>query len=102
MSLGEFAVQSFGSSNSALIRLPLKEGLSSAQLSKQVMKLKADDTTVSQQQVEFVSPQAQQGALRKRRALALLLVSIGIVAYLAFRFEVTSLCRRSPPICLTW
>src|ERR1700687_1087010 len=49
MNLGEFAVQSFGSSNSALIRLPLKEGLSSAQLYERVMtELKADDATVSQ------------------------------------------------------
>ena len=30
MNLGEFSVQSFGSANSALIRLPLKEGVSSA------------------------------------------------------------------------
>ena len=37
LSLGEFSVQSFGSSNTALIRLPLKEGLSSAQLSERVM-----------------------------------------------------------------
>jgi len=34
MGLGEFQVQSFGSSNTALIRLPLKEGVSSAQLSE--------------------------------------------------------------------
>ena len=33
LGLGEFAAQSFGSSDTALIRLPLKEGVSSAQLS---------------------------------------------------------------------
>src|SRR5271154_4233104 len=45
MNLGEFAVQSFGSANSALIRLPLKEGISTAQLSERVMTaLKADDS----------------------------------------------------------
>src|SRR5450755_3894220 len=55
MNLGEFAVQSFGSSNSALIRLPLKEGISSAQLSERVMaELAADDATVTKQRVEFV------------------------------------------------
>src|SRR5712675_107001 len=87
MNLGEFAVQSFGSSNSALIRLPLKEGLSSAQLSERVMtELKADDATVSQQRVEFVGPQVGK-ELYENGALALLLVSIGIVAYLALRFE---------------
>src|SRR3989442_6932563 len=87
MSLGEFAVQSFGSANSALIRLPLKEGLSSAQLSERVMtELKADDPAVTQQRVEFVGPQVGK-ELYENGALALLLVSIGIVAYLALRFE---------------
>src|ERR1700738_1338479 len=53
MNLGEFAVQSFGSANSALIRLPLKEGVSTAQLSERVMTaLKADDSGVTQQRVE--------------------------------------------------
>jgi len=87
MSLGEFAVQSFGSASSALIRLPLKEGLSSAQLSERVMNaLKADDPAVSQQRVEFVGPQVGK-ELYENGALALLLVCIGIVAYLALRFE---------------
>src|SRR6266700_3077940 len=87
MNLGEFAVQSFGSANSALIRLPLKEALSSAQLSERVMtELKADDPAVTQQRVEFVGPQVGK-ELYENGALALLLVSIGIVAYLAFRFE---------------
>src|SRR6266568_5979225 len=50
MNLGEFAVQSFGSSNSALIRLPLKEGLSTVQLSERVMTaLKGDDPSATQQ-----------------------------------------------------
>ena len=87
MNLGEFAVQSFGSSNSALIRLPLKEGLPSAQLSERVMTaLKGDDPTATQQRVEFVGPQVGK-ELYENGALALLLVSIGIVAYLALRFE---------------
>ena len=87
MSLGEFAVQSFGSSNSALIRLPLKEGVSTAQLSERVMSaLRADDATVTQQRVEFVGPQVGK-ELYENGALALLLVSFGIVAYLALRFE---------------
>src|ERR1700736_2422339 len=87
MNLGGFAVQSFGSANSALIRLPLKEGLSSAQLSERVMaQLKADDSTVTQQRVEFVGPQVGK-ELYENGALTLLLVSIGIVAYLALRFE---------------
>jgi preprotein translocase subunit SecF len=87
MNLGEFAVQSFGSSNSALIRLPLKQGMSTAQLSESVMTaLKADDPGVTQQRVEFVGPQVGK-ELYENGALALLLVCIGIVAYLALRFE---------------
>jgi preprotein translocase subunit SecF len=87
LGLGEFSVQSFGSSETALIRLPLKEGLSSAQLSERVMgALKADDPSASQRRVEFVGPQVGK-ELYENGALALLLVSIGIVIYLALRFE---------------
>src|SRR5437867_1769009 len=87
LNLGEFSAQSFGSSDTALIRLPLKEGISSAQLSERVMgALKADDPTASQRRVEFVGPQVGK-ELYENGALALLLVSIGIVVYLALRFE---------------
>ena len=87
LQLGEFSAQAFGRSDTALIRLPLKEGTSSAQLSEQVMAaLKADDPTVTQQRVEFVGPQVGK-ELYENGALALLLVCIGIIAYLAMRFE---------------
>ena len=87
LSLGEYSAQSFGASDTALIRLPLKEGLSTAQLSERVMgALKADDPTAQQKRVEFVGPQVGK-ELYENGALALLLVSIGIVAYLALRFE---------------
>ena len=87
LQLGEFSAQAFGRSDTALIRLPLKEGTSSAQLSEQVMNaLKADDPSVTQQRVEFVGPQVGK-ELYENGALALLLVCIGIIAYLAMRFE---------------
>ena len=87
LSLGEYAAQSFGSADTALIRLPLKEGVSSAQLSEQVMGvLKADDSTAMQKRVEFVGPQVGK-ELYENGALALLLVALGIVGYLALRFE---------------
>jgi len=87
LELGEYSAQSFGSSNTALIRLPLKEGLSSAQLSERVMSsLRADDASARQQRVEFVGPQVGR-ELFENGALALLLVSLGIVGYLALRFE---------------
>jgi preprotein translocase subunit SecF len=87
LQLGEYSAQSFGSSDTALIRLPLKEGVSSAQLSDRVMAaLRADDPSASQKRVEFVGPQVGK-ELYENGALALLLVSLGIVAYLALRFE---------------
>ena len=48
--------------------------------------LKADDPAASQRRVEFVGPQVGK-ELYENGALALLLVSIGIVIYLALRFE---------------
>jgi len=87
LNFGEYAAQSFGSSDTALIRLPLKEGLSSAQLSEQVLTaLRVDDPSAKQQRVEFVGPQVGK-ELYENGALALLLVSLGIVGYLAMRFE---------------
>jgi len=87
LGLGEYSVQSFGTATSALIRLPLKEGVSSAQLSERVMgALKSDDPSATQQRVEFVGPQVGK-ELYENGALALLLVALGIVGYLAMRFE---------------
>jgi preprotein translocase subunit SecF len=87
LSLGEYSAQAFGSSDTALIRMPLKEGVSTAQLSEQVMStLRADDPSVTLKRVEFVGPQVGK-ELYENGALALLLVIAGIVAYLAMRFE---------------
>ena len=87
LNLGEYQAQAFGSSDTALIRLPLREGLSTAQLSEQVMTvLRADDPSVSLQRVEFVGPQVGR-ELYENGALALLLVVGGIMIYLALRFE---------------
>ncbi|HVF62885.1 MAG TPA: protein translocase subunit SecF [Casimicrobiaceae bacterium] len=87
LAVGEYQAQAFGSSDTALIRMPLKEGVSSAQLSEQVMQtLRADDPSVTLKRVEFVGPQVGR-ELYESGALALLLVVVGIVAYLALRFE---------------
>ncbi len=87
LGLGEYSALAFGTSNTALIRLPLSEGTSSATLSDRVMTaLKADDPTATQQRVEFVGPQVGR-ELYENGALALLLVCLGIVGYLALRFE---------------
>ena len=81
------AVQTFGTSLDVLIRLPIKNGVSSAQLSEQVMsELRKDAADVEARRVEFVGPQVGR-ELVENGALALLFVSLGIVAYLAIRFE---------------
>jgi preprotein translocase subunit SecF len=81
------AVQTFGTSRDVLIRLPVKEDVTSAQLSEQVLRaLRENDQSVQARRVEFVGPQVGE-ELVADGSLALLLVSIGIVAYLAMRFE---------------
>jgi preprotein translocase subunit SecF len=87
VSLADATVQSFGSSQTALIRLPAKQGISGAQLSETVIKaLRQDDASVELRRVDFVGSQVGK-ELVENGALALLLVSIGIVVYLALRFE---------------
>ncbi|HVE49102.1 MAG TPA: protein translocase subunit SecF [Casimicrobiaceae bacterium] len=87
LAVGEYQAQAFGSSDTALIRMPLAEGVSSAQLSERVMAtLRADDPSVTLKRVEFVGPQVGR-ELYENGALALMLVIVGIGIYLAFRFE---------------
>jgi preprotein translocase subunit SecF len=87
LGFSEPSVQNFGTARDVLIRLPVKEGLTSAQLSEQVMKeLRQMDAGVKLQRVEFVGPQVGKELLESG-ALALLFVSLGIVGYLALRFE---------------
>ena len=81
------AVQNFGTSLDVLIRLPVKAGLTSATVSETVRdELRKEDSTAEVRRVEFVGPQVGK-ELVENGGLALLFVSIGIVAYLALRFE---------------
>lgn len=83
----DFQVQNFGTSRDVMIRLPLAPGQSSATQSDTVMKaLKASDPTVELRRVEFVGPQVGK-ELVENGLMALLFVVIGIVIYLAIRFE---------------
>ena len=87
VNLADATVQSFGSSQTTLIRLPAKQGVTGAQLSETVIKaLRQDDRSVELRRVDFVGSQVGK-ELVENGALALLLVSIGIVVYLALRFE---------------
>lgn len=84
---GEFQVQNFGTARDVLIRMPLKEGTNSGEQAKTVMAiLQAQDPGAELRRVEFVGPQVGK-ELAQDGGLALLLVIIGIMIYLAFRFE---------------
>ena len=87
LKVGEVQVQSLGTSRDVLIRLPNKAGTSSAKLSEQVMGLlKAGDASVQLRKVEFVGPSVGE-ELVTHGLTAILLVCVGIVIYLAIRFE---------------
>ena len=80
-------VVNFGSSRDVLIRMPLKPGQDSAALGSSVMGvLQQSETGVTLKRVEFVGPQVGK-ELAENGAIALLLVVIGIIIYLAMRFE---------------
>ena len=87
LGMPDVSVQNFGTSLDVLIRLPAKPDMSSAKLSETVIAaLRQDDETAEIRRVEFVGPQVGK-ELVENGALALLIVSLGIVAYLAVRFE---------------
>ncbi|SOD39875.1 protein translocase subunit SecF [Nitrosovibrio sp. Nv4] len=87
LGMPDASVQNFGTSRDVMIRLPAKPDTSSARLSETVMAaLSQEDKTVETRRVEFVGPQVGK-ELVENGALALLIVSLGIVAYLAVRFE---------------
>jgi preprotein translocase subunit SecF len=87
LGMSDVSVQNFGTSREVMIRLPAKPDISSAKLSETVITaLRQDDKTAEIRRVEFVGPQVGK-ELVENGALALLIVSLGIVAYLAVRFE---------------
>ena len=87
LQLGEVQVQALGTNKHIMIRLPNKADVSSAQLSNQVMEqLKKESSDVSLRQVEFIGP-AVGDELVSNGLIALGMVIIGIIAYLAMRFE---------------
>ncbi|QRX80962.1 protein translocase subunit SecF [Glaciimonas sp. PAMC28666] len=80
-------IQSFGTAQDVLIRLPAKKGVSSSQQSETVLNaLKAVNPDVQLKRTEFVGPQVGD-ELAHDGLMALLFVIVGIVIYLAIRFE---------------
>jgi preprotein translocase subunit SecF len=80
-------VQNFGTSRDVLVRLPPLAGQSSGQQSEALMAaLAADNAEVALRRTEFVGPQVGK-ELAQDGLTALALVVVGIMIYLAFRFE---------------
>ena len=81
-------VQNFGSARDLLIRLPNREDLETSRVSETVMNTlqQVGGAAPELRRVEFVGPQVGK-ELATDGAMALLLVILGIVVYLAMRFE---------------
>ncbi|MDC0423251.1 protein translocase subunit SecF [Methylophilaceae bacterium] len=87
INLKDSQVQNFGTETDVLIRLPIKEGQSIADLSEKVSAaLKLDNNSMEVRRVESVGAQVGE-ELYTNGALAILFVCLGIVLYLAMRFE---------------
>ena len=83
----EVQVQNFGSAREVLIRLPVQTGVTTAQQSETVLSaLKAASPDVTLRRTEFVGPQVGS-ELIEDGLMALAFVVIGIMIYLAIRFE---------------
>jgi preprotein translocase subunit SecF len=87
LGLNDVQVQNFGTARDVMIRMPALKGQSSAQQSEQVLvALKSMDPNVQLRRTEFVGPQVgDELAVDGLKALAF--VVIGIMIYLAMRFE---------------
>jgi len=80
-------VQNFGTAQDVIIRLPAQKGVSSAQQSETALAaLKAADPSATLRRQEFVGPQVGE-ELFSDGLKALGLVVVGIMVYLAVRFE---------------
>ena len=92
--LSDVSVQNFGTSRDVLVRLPLKMAAGDQNQNDAMQKqssavmaaLSADDKSAQIKRTEFVGGQVGK-ELATDGLLALLFVCIGIVAYLAIRFE---------------
>jgi preprotein translocase subunit SecF len=83
----EIQVLPLGTTRDVLIRLPNVKGQNSAQLSDIVMaELKKSDPQIDRRSVEFVGPSVGE-ELVSHGLTALSIVCIGIILYLAMRFE---------------
>lgn len=83
----DILIQTFGSANDVMIRLPLRQGITSQEQSDLTMEaLRQVTPDVILRKVEFIGPQVGNELVHKG-LLALGLVVAGVIIYLAFRFE---------------
>ncbi|HMS26809.1 MAG TPA: protein translocase subunit SecF [Burkholderiaceae bacterium] len=87
LGFSDVQVQNFGTARNVMIRLPAQKGVSSAQQSDKVMaQLKADAADVNLNRTNFVGPSVgEELVIDGLKALAF--VVVGIMIYLAVRFE---------------
>lgn len=87
LGFADVQVQNFGTARDVMIRLPAQKGVTTAQQSDKVMAaLKANDPQIVLRRTEFVGPQVGE-ELAQDGLKALAMVVVGIMIYLAFRFE---------------
>ncbi|MDR1310735.1 MAG: protein translocase subunit SecF [Burkholderiaceae bacterium] len=80
-------VQNFGRAQDVIVNLPLRKDVSPAEMSEKLMTLlREKDPEVQLKRVEFVGPQVGD-ELTRDGLIALAMVVIGIIIYMAFRFE---------------
>jgi preprotein translocase subunit SecF len=87
LGLNDVQVQNFGTARDVMIRMPAAKGQRSAEQSEQVLSaLKETDANIQLRRTEFVGPQVgDELAIDGLKALAF--VVVGIMIYLAIRFE---------------
>ena len=87
INLNEIQVQNFGTDKDVLIRMPLNENITIAELSELVnVELTKLDNDFEIKRVESVGSQVGE-ELFENGALAILFVCLGIILYLSLRFE---------------
>lgn len=80
-------VQYFGTSQDVLIRLPPTEETNQANVSTGILQaLGSEAAGIELRRIEFVGPQVGE-ELTEKGGLAMLFAFLGIMAYIAFRFE---------------
>jgi preprotein translocase subunit SecF len=87
LGISDVQVQNFGTAQDVLIRMPVQKGNSSSQQSERVIAaLKSADPSATLRRTEFVGPQVGD-ELAADGLKALAFVVVGIMLYLAVRFE---------------